>query len=245
NITGITDGNGNETSYILDDWGRITQITTPEGGTEKYTYDFAGNITSTTDANGGRIEYFYNNLGQVSEIKDQEGNSEYFYYDNEGNLTKHIDRNQNHVDRKYNIDRNIIDLKAYTVNQELMAIDAKQAEEDKKNEEENAKNIALTKPLAPSHNRFTERIKRQKEKQLLEEQNPKVIEDLDKYKINIVNQRFNYNADGTLNNAYTGNMIYNYTYNKDGILESKSASGKTLISYTYDGHSEHSAIKVV
>ncbi|SDP16473.1 RHS repeat-associated core domain-containing protein [Clostridium gasigenes] len=237
NITGITDGNGNETSYILDDWGRITQIETPEGGTEKYTYDFAGNITSTTDANGGTVEYFYNSLGQVSEIKDQEGNSEYFYYDNEGNLTKHIDRNQNHVDRKYNIDRNIIDLKAYTVNQELMAIDAKQAEE------ENVKNIALTKPSAPSHNRFTERIKRQKEKQLLEEQNPKVIEDLDKYKLNLINQRFNYNPDGTLNNAYTGNMMYNYTYNKEGILESKSASGKTLISYTYDRNNNIKTIK--
>ncbi|WP_253198410.1 RHS repeat domain-containing protein [Clostridium gasigenes] len=243
NITGITDGNGNETSYILDDWGRITQITTPEGGTEKYTYDFAGNITSTTDANGGTIEYFYNSLGQVSEIKNQEGNSEYFYYDNEGNLTKHIDRNQNHVDRKYNIDRNIIDLKAYTVNKELMAIDAKQAEEDKKKEEENAKNIALTKPLEPSHNRFTERIKRQKEKQLLEEQNPKVIEDLDKYKLNLINQRFNYNPDGTLNNAYTGNMMYNYTYNNEGILESKSASGKTLISYRYDKNNNIKTIK--
>ncbi|MBB6624495.1 hypothetical protein [Clostridium gasigenes] len=143
------------------------------------------------------------------------------------------------MERRYNIDRNIIDLKAYTVNQKLMAIEAKQAEE------ENAKNIGLTKPLALSNNRFTERIKRQKEKKLLEEQNPKVIEDLDKYKLNLVNQRFNYNADGTLNNAYTGNMMYNYTYNKEGILESKSASGKTLISYTYDGHSEHSAIKVV
>ncbi|MBC2415071.1 hypothetical protein, partial [Clostridium saccharobutylicum] len=57
NITGITDGNGNETSYLLDDWGRIVQIATPEGNVEKYTYDYAGNITSTTDANGGTIEY--------------------------------------------------------------------------------------------------------------------------------------------------------------------------------------------
>ncbi len=32
--------------------GRITEIHTPEGGTERYTYDYAGNITSTTDANG-------------------------------------------------------------------------------------------------------------------------------------------------------------------------------------------------
>nr|WP_246517023.1 RHS repeat-associated core domain-containing protein [Clostridium aciditolerans] len=242
NITGITDGNGNETSYLLDDWGRIIQITTPEGGVEKYTYDYAGNITSTTDANGGTIEYFYNSLGQVCEIKDQEGNSEYFYYDSEGNLIKHIDRNQNHVDRIYNLDRNIISVKAYQIDVEEIALEAKKAEEEaKKNAEEKSSNSSLNQ--APHRRSFTERMKEKREKQKLDEQIHEIIEDIDKYKLNIVNQRFNYNPDGTLNNAYTGNMRYNYTYNKEGILASKSASGRTLISYTYDKNNNIKSIK--
>ncbi|GAA0075638.1 hypothetical protein UT300005_00160 [Clostridium sp. CTA-5] len=32
-------------------------------------------------------------------------------------LIKHIDRNENHVDRKYNIDRNIVSIKAYTIDE--------------------------------------------------------------------------------------------------------------------------------
>ncbi|BCZ45186.1 hypothetical protein psyc5s11_12530 [Clostridium gelidum] len=254
NITGITDGNGNETGYFLDDWGRITQITTPEGGTEKYTYDFAGNITSTTDANGGTIEYFYNSLGQVCEIKDQEGNSEYFYYDSEGNLTKHIDRKQNHVDRKYNVDRNIVDLKAYQIDEEAVALEAKKAEEARAKAREEAENKSeegfITNSLSqvPRRRSFTERLKDKEdrqEKQKLEEQNQKIekVEDPNKNKLNVIDQRFKYNPDGTLKNAYTGNMQYEYDYNIEGMLESKSASGRTLLKYTYDKNSNIKTIK--
>jgi len=84
NITGVMDGNQNQTRFVLDDWGRITEIYTPEGGVERYAYDYAGNITGTTDANGGTITYRYNSFGQVSEIVDQAGTSEFFYYDEEG-----------------------------------------------------------------------------------------------------------------------------------------------------------------
>ncbi|OOM11653.1 RHS repeat-associated core domain-containing protein [Clostridium saccharobutylicum] len=254
NITGITDGNGNETSYILDDWGRIIQITTPEGGVEKYTYDYAGNITSTTDANGGTIEYIYNSLGQVCEIKDQAGNSEYFYYDNEGNLTKHIDRNQNHVDRIYNLDRNIVSVKAYQVDEEAIAIEAKKAEEARTKAIEKAKinneEGFTTTPLSQKHRRrsFTERQKEKKEKQKteeLEEKNSKIeiIENPNKNKLEVIDQRFNYNPDGTLKSAYTGNMQYEYDYNIEGMLETKSASGRTLLRYTYDKNNNIKTIK--
>ncbi|MFT8349924.1 DUF6531 domain-containing protein, partial [Clostridium saccharoperbutylacetonicum] len=223
NITGITDGNGNKTSYLLDDWGRIIQITTPEGGVEKYTYDYAGNITSTTDANGGTIEYIYNSLGQVCEIKDQEGNSEYFYYDKEGNLTKHIDRNKNHVDRSYNLDRNIVSVKAYQIDEEAIALEAKEAEEVRLKEIEEANKKSeesfVTNPLAQRSRRrsFTERLKDRKEKEEKQEsleKNQKIekTEDPNKNKLNVINQRFKYNPDGTLKSAYTGNMQYEYAY---------------------------------
>ena len=54
----------------------------------------------------------------------------------------------------------------------------------------------------------------------------------DKNKLNIVEQRYKYNNDGTLRSGYFNNMEYQYKYNLEGMLESKSASGKTLLSYT-------------
>lgn len=103
-VTKVEDGNDNQTEFVLDDWGRIIEVHSPDGGIETYTYDYAGNITSTTDANGNTITYTYNSFGQVSEIKDQEGKSEYFYYNEEGHQVEHIDRNGNEVHRVYAID---------------------------------------------------------------------------------------------------------------------------------------------
>lgn len=96
-ITGVVNGNGNETGYDLDAWGRIQNIRQTDGGEEGYTYDFAGNVTGTRDANGGVLTYRYNSQGKVCEITDQEGNSETFRYDREGRMVLHVDRNGNEV----------------------------------------------------------------------------------------------------------------------------------------------------
>ena len=105
-ITGVVNGNGNETGYDLDAWGRIQNIRQADGGEEGYTYDFAGNVTSTRDANGGVITYRYNSQGKVCEITDQEGNSETFRYDHEGRMVLHVDRSGNEVRTTYNVDGN-------------------------------------------------------------------------------------------------------------------------------------------
>ena len=103
-ITGIQDGNQNQTGYHMDPWGRVHQIETAEGGKENFAYDYAGHITSTTDANGGVITYRYNSQGKVCEIIDQEGNSETFRYDREGRRIFHEDRIGNQVRTTYNVD---------------------------------------------------------------------------------------------------------------------------------------------
>ena len=105
-VTGIVDGNGNQTGLDLDAWGRLMKIQAADGGVEGYTYDHAGNITSTTDANGGTIYYRYNSQGKVCEITDQEGLQERFYYDREGRQILSIDRLGNRVETEYNIDGN-------------------------------------------------------------------------------------------------------------------------------------------
>ena len=58
---------------MLDAWGRITEIHTPEGGVERYTYDYAGNITGAEDANGGIVTYRYNSLGRYMRLPTRKG----------------------------------------------------------------------------------------------------------------------------------------------------------------------------
>ncbi len=150
---------------------------TPEGGTERHTYDHAGNITSTTDTNGGTITYSYNSMGKVYQVTDQEGCSEYFYYDAEGRLETRTDRNGNRETTHYNMDGNLTYRRA----------------EDRKG------------------------------------RNPVV-------------SRYVYYPDGKLKQAEGGGITYDYAYTENGLLKSKSASGKPLLEYAYDRNNNLSCL---
>jgi len=65
NLTSVTDPNGNVTSYIYDDFGRMIQQTSPVTGTTLYDYDAAGNLSSTTVANGTTTARTYDPLSRV------------------------------------------------------------------------------------------------------------------------------------------------------------------------------------
>ena len=66
NLTGVTDANGNQTTYVYDDFGRMQSQTSPVTGTTTYVYDFAGNLVSSTDANGATTTRTYDALARVS-----------------------------------------------------------------------------------------------------------------------------------------------------------------------------------
>ena len=65
NLTSVTDPNGNVTSYVYDDFGRMLSQTSPVTGTTSYRYDLAGNLVSTTDANGATTVRTYDQLNRV------------------------------------------------------------------------------------------------------------------------------------------------------------------------------------
>lgn len=107
NITGIVDGNGNSTRYTLDLWGRIINVTEPDGTNIKCDYDYAGNLISTTDGNGNTTRYTYNSLNLLSEIIDPAGRKITFKYDRQGRRVQRIGKDGHSTYYTYNADNNI------------------------------------------------------------------------------------------------------------------------------------------
>ncbi len=107
NVTAVKDGEGNETSYSLDLWGKVKEVQKADGSKEWYDYDYAGNVTATTDGNGNKTEYTYNSLNLLAQIKDPAGDVMTYQYDKQGRLARHIDRNKNIIEYLYNQDDNI------------------------------------------------------------------------------------------------------------------------------------------
>ncbi|MBC2582752.1 DUF6531 domain-containing protein, partial [Clostridium sp. DJ247] len=107
NITGIKDGEGNETSYTLDLWGKIREVQKADGSKEWYDYDYAGNVIGTVDGNGNKTEYTYNSLNLLAQIKDPAGEVMTYQYDKQGRLARHVDRNKNIIEYLYNQNDNI------------------------------------------------------------------------------------------------------------------------------------------
>ena len=103
NLTGLTDGNGNETAYATDLWGRVETVTLADGTMEHYSYDHAGNVCAATDGNGNTVRYVYNRANQLAERQDAAGCIEKFTYDILGRLQGHCDRDGRQVHYTYNM----------------------------------------------------------------------------------------------------------------------------------------------
>jgi RHS repeat-associated protein len=52
NLVGVTDPNGNSSSWTFDDFHRVRTQTSPFAGTTTYAYDPAGNVVASVDGNG-------------------------------------------------------------------------------------------------------------------------------------------------------------------------------------------------
>src|SRR6185369_4332849 len=65
NLSAVNDPNGNQTSYIYDDFGRLLSQTSAVTGTTTYVYDLAGNATSITDGNGVTTTRVYDALNRL------------------------------------------------------------------------------------------------------------------------------------------------------------------------------------
>ena len=87
------DGNGNQTRYEVDAWGKVTKIEKADGSCERYGYDEAGNILYTIDGEGHENWYEYNEANQLVKWIDAEGKMEEYQYDIGNRLNYKKDRN--------------------------------------------------------------------------------------------------------------------------------------------------------
>jgi RHS repeat-associated protein len=80
-------------SKTVDGLGRMTQSSTPEGGTWNYYYDFdgscpsgyqgvSGQLAAVTDPNGNLLCYAYDSLNRVTGVNANGTTCRHFYYDN-------------------------------------------------------------------------------------------------------------------------------------------------------------------
>jgi len=74
-LNAVTDPNGNQTTYVFDDFGREKTEISPVSGTSSYAYDADNNLTSFTDANTVVTSTMYDALDRVLLAKSRLGAS--------------------------------------------------------------------------------------------------------------------------------------------------------------------------
>ncbi|WP_259473532.1 RHS repeat domain-containing protein [Clostridium estertheticum] len=237
NMKTSIDGENNKVEYTYTLLGQIKDIVTPNSRKENkkaqsYNYDARGNITGITEGNGNQTSYMLDDWGRITQIVTPEGGAEKYTYDYAGNIITTTDANGGTITYSYNSLGQVSEIKDQEGNSEFFYYDEEGNLSKQLDRNENIvdrsynidKNIVSVKAYK-NHKKTIEEIS--KEQNIL----------------NIIDQRYNYNEDGTLKNAYTGNMLYEYSFNDEGMLESKSASGKTLLNYDYDKNNNIKTIK--
>ena len=200
------DGTGRVHS-IYDRAGRRIRITTQEGSRQEYIYDAAGNVTGIVDGNGNHTRYETDQWGRITQILHADQSSEHYTYDLAGNITIATDGNGNCVTYEYNV-----------LNKLARRTDAKGAVEEFHYDKEG---------------RMCEHTDRDGRREL--------------YRYNMygaptchenreagLTESWEYSPQGLLTSAIGGGMRYEYAYYANGSLKEKRASGRTLLSYTYD-----------
>jgi RHS repeat-associated protein len=87
-IEGISDPEGLNTLYARNGLGDLTEQSSPDTGTTRYTYDAAGNVIHATDARGIAVAYAYDALNRrISASYADSGSNAQWLYDEANSAT--------------------------------------------------------------------------------------------------------------------------------------------------------------
>lgn len=102
NLTTVTDQMNEDTVFVYDAPGRMTQIfrpANPAAAIVTNVYDALNRVKQQTDGSSNVWTYYL--AGSRSEEKDPLGNSRVFYFDNDGHLLREIDQLGNEITQEF------------------------------------------------------------------------------------------------------------------------------------------------
>ena len=201
------DGENSGVTFEYDLIGNKTLIKTKGEGRQSFEYDGRGNIVGIKDGENNETKYILDKWGRIIGIEKADGSQEKYTYDFAGNITSSIDGENHKTEYVYNSSSQLIEIIDPSGQKEQYFYDLE--------------------------NRLKEKVDRNG---VITQYNYNMYQNLvyRKTKDNSLQEIYTYTKDGYLQSAISKGMQYNYTYDIMGRIESKSASGRTLISYEYD-----------
>ena len=200
-----TDAQGNGVSYTYDFGGRKTRIFTTGQASQGYTYDALNHITSVVDGEGNETRYGLDDWGRIVDLHQADGSHEYYGYDYAGNRISATDGEGHTTTWQYNQQNQLAVMTDAEGRQETYAYDVEGR-------------LCKKKDRNGIETHYTYNLYGQ----LLSRRAGELVE------------TYQYTPEGLLKSAIAGGMHYHYTYDAMGRLEKKQASGRTLLSLTYD-----------
>lgn len=82
---------GKQASFTWDRFSRLSSLTNPNGGTQRYAYDPAGRLISVQNENGAQIRFAHDEMDRLIQQQDIDGRVRQYRYDAGGNLLEERD----------------------------------------------------------------------------------------------------------------------------------------------------------
>lgn len=203
------DASGSGAAFRYDFAGNRVRIETAGGASQEFLYDAFGNITGVVDGNGNRTTYHLDAWGRVVGVKKADGSSEYYAYDFAGNMVSSTDGEGNLTRYRYGRMGQLAAVIDPEGNEERYVYDGEGRLIQKTDRRGVVTEMAYNMYDAP----LSRRVKGGE-----------------------WGESYEYTPERHLKCAFAGGMRYAYEYDEMGRLARKSASGRTLLAFTYDGN---------